>query len=47
MRQDKIIFNPGKIVNIYTVYEKSENINISHYQTLENCLFGAVSLIKK
>ena len=34
------------VVNIYTVYEISKSINISDYLTLENCLFGAVSLTK-
>ena len=46
MIQDNITFNHGKIVNIYIVYEISRNINISDYPTLENYLFGAVSLIK-
>ena len=46
LKQDKITFNHGKIVNIYVVYETSKNINISDYPTLENCLFGAVSLTK-
>ena len=36
-----------KIVNIYIAYEISKNYSISSYPTLENCLFGAVSLIKK
>ena len=35
------------VVNIYIVYEISKSINISDYPTLENCLFGAVSLTKK
>ena len=35
-----------KIVKIYIVYEISKSINISNYPTLENCLFGAVSLTK-
>ena len=35
-----------KIVNIYIVYEITDNFNISSYPTLENCLFGAVKLIK-
>ena len=35
-----------KIVKIYIVYEISKSINISNYPTLENCLFGAVSLNK-
>ena len=39
-------FNHGTIVNIYIVYEISKNENISSYPTLENCLFGAVSLTK-
>ena len=34
------------VVNIYTVHEISKSINISDYLTLENCLFGAVSLTK-
>ena len=46
MKQDKDTFNHGKIVNIYTAYEISTNINISDYPTLENCLFGVVSFTK-
>ena len=34
------------MVNFYIVYEISKSINISDYLTLENCLFGAVSLTK-
>ena len=41
-----MLFNHGKVVNIYFVYEISKSINISDYPTLENCLFGAVSLTK-
>ena len=44
MKQDKVTFNHGKVVNIYIVYEISKSINISDYPTLEDCLFGAVSL---
>ena len=46
LKQDKITNNHGKVVNIYTVYEISRNINISDYPTRENCLSGAVSLTK-
>ena len=46
LKQDKVTFNHGKLVNIYIVYEISKSINISDYPTLENCLFGAVSLTK-
>ena len=46
LKEDKVTFNHGKIVNIYIVYEISKSINISDYSTLENCLFGAVSLTK-
>ena len=46
LRQDKVIHNHGKIVNIYIVYEISKNYNTSSYPALENCLFGAVSLTK-
>ena len=46
LKQDKATHNYGTIVNIYIVYEISKNYNISSYPTLENCLFGAVSLTK-
>ena len=46
LKQDKVTFNHGKIVNIYIVYEISKSINISDYPILENCLFGPVSLSK-
>ena len=45
-KQDKATYNHGTIVNIYIVYEISKNYNISSYPTLEDCLFGAVSLTK-
>ena len=47
LKQDKITYTHGKIVNIYTVYEinKKDNTIISDL-TLENCLFGAVTLTK-
>ena len=46
LKQDRIIFNHRKVVNIYIVYEIDKSINISNYQALENCLFGAVALTK-
>ena len=46
LKQDKATYNNGTIVNIYIVYEISKNYNISSYTTLENCLFGAVSMTK-
>ena len=46
MKQDKVTFNHGKIVNMYIVYEINKNIDISDYPTLQNCLFGAISLTK-
>ena len=46
LKQDKVTFNYGKTVNIYIVYEITRSINITDYPTLENCLFGAVSLTK-
>ena len=46
LKQNSITFNHGKVVNIYIVYEISKSINISDYPTLENWLFGAVSLTK-
>ena len=46
LKQDKVSFNHGKVVNIYIVYEISKNFNISHYPTLGTSLFGAVTLTK-
>ena len=46
LKQDKIVYTHGKKKNIYIVYEISKNSNISSYPTLEDCLFGAVSLTK-
>ena len=45
-KQHSVIFNHKKVVNIHIVYEISKSINISDYPALENCLFGAVSLIE-
>ena len=46
LKQDKATHDPRAIVNIYIVYKIGKNHNISSYPTLENCLFGAVSLTK-
>ena len=46
LKQDKVTYNHGKAVNIYIVYEISQNYSINSYPTLENCLFGAASLTK-
>ena len=52
LKQDKVIFNHGKIVNIYIVYEVIKIAIISKpgsndiYPTLQNALFGAVKLTK-
>ena len=43
LKQDKVTYNHGKIVNIHIGYEISKNYSISSYPTLENCLFGAAS----
>ena len=46
LKQDKLTYTHGKIVNICIVYEISKNYSISSYSALENCLFSAVSLTK-
>ena len=46
LRQDKVTYSHGKIVNTYIVYEISKNYSIRTYPTLESFLFGAVSLTK-
>ena len=44
LKQDKITYNYGPIVNIYIVYRLSPSITCDF--TLENCPFGAVKLTK-
>ena len=46
MKRDRPTLLHGGIVNVYTVYVPTNNFNVSSYQTLENCLFGAVKLTK-
>ena len=47
LKQDPGSVFHGGIVNVYIVYEKSKNINLSSdYPTLESCLFGALKLTK-
>ena len=45
LKQDKIAYFHGKIVNIYIVYKFSPNYGDAE-SALENCLFGAVKLTK-
>ena len=35
LKQDKVSFDHGKVVNIYIVYEINKNFSISCYPTLE------------
>ena len=46
LKQDQATLFCGKIVNIYILYEITDNFNRSSYPTLENCLFEAVKLTK-
>ena len=42
LKQSKISYTNGKVVNIYIIYELVPSS--SHNPTLKNCLFGAVTL---
>ena len=44
LKQDKVIFNHGKVVNIYIVYELGASSSSDSNPTLKNCLCGAVWL---
>ena len=46
LKQDRITFTHGTIVNIYIVYEISFSDSNNHYLALENSLFGAMKLTK-
>ena len=48
LKQNKVTFNHGKIVNIYIVYRliKLSNSYKNNNLTVQNALFGAVTLTK-
>ena len=46
LKQDKVTYSHGTIVNIYIVYEVSKNNSVNSCEALENCLFGGVSWTK-
>ena len=46
LKQDKVTFNHGKVINIYIVYELGASSSNDSDPTLKNCLFGAVTLTK-
>ena len=46
LKQSKISFTHGKVVNIYMVYELCASSSHVNDPTLKNCLFGAVTLTK-
>ena len=46
LKQSKISYTHGKVVNIYIVYELDASSSNVNDQTLKNCLFGAVTLTK-
>ena len=46
LKQSKITYTHGKIINIYIVFEIKKKFDISTCSTLKNCLFGAVSSTK-
>ena len=46
LKQDKVIFNHGKVVNIEINYELGASTSSDSDPAIRNCLFGAVTLIK-
>ena len=46
LKQTKITYTHGKVVNIYIVYELGASSSNNSDPTLKNCLFGAVTLTK-
>ena len=46
LKQDKVTFNHGKVVNIYTVYELDASSSFNDDPTLKTLLFRAVRLTK-
>ena len=46
LKQPKISYTHGKVVNIYIVYELGASSSHVNDPTLKNCLFGTVTLTK-
>ena len=46
LKQPKMLYTLGKVVNIYIVYELGASTSHDNDPTLKNCLFGAVTLTK-
>ena len=46
LKQSKISYNHGKVVNIYIVYELGASSSRINHPTLKNCLFEAVTLTR-
>ena len=46
LKQSKISYTHGKVVNIYIIYELGASSSHNNDPTRKNCLFGAVFLIK-
>ena len=46
LKQDKISFVRGKVLNIYIIYKINKKFEIESCPTLKSCLFGAVKLTK-
>ena len=46
LKQSKISYTHGKVVNIYIVYELGASSSKNNDPTLKDCLFGAVTLTK-
>ena len=45
LKQDKITYTPGKIVNIYMVYELTGSDSVENDPTVKTSLFDAVTLL--
>ena len=46
LKQDKITYTHGTIINTYTVYELGSTLNYNENVRLENCFFRADKLTK-
>ena len=46
LKQSKVSYTHGKVVNIYIVYELGASSSHINDPTLKNCLFGAVTLTR-
>ena len=46
LKQNKVTYSHGSVVNIYIIYKLKPNVNANTDFAINDCLFGAIKLTK-